>query len=67
MHEMHATQLVDSSFRAPYLPDAAGTPLCLGRMIFSLRNQPGSLPFATLVSRFRHGGAGYVIEPFRLV
>ena len=33
MGEMHATQLVDSSFRASYLPDAAGTPLCLGRMI----------------------------------
>jgi len=66
IHEMHATQLVDSSFRAPYLPDAAGTPLCLGRMILTLRNQPGSSPFATLVSRFRHGGARYLIKPFGL-
>src|SRR5215831_17918773 len=42
MHEMHATQLVDSSSRTPYFPDAAGMPLCLRRMIFRLRNQLGS-------------------------
>ena len=27
--EMRATQLVDSSFRASHLPDAAGTRLCV--------------------------------------
>jgi hypothetical protein len=30
---MRATRLVDSSFRAPHLPDDAGTRLCLGRTI----------------------------------
>jgi hypothetical protein len=40
IHEMRATQLVDSSFRAPHLPDAAGTRLCLGRMILrSIRDK----------------------------
>ena len=34
IHEMRAIQLVDSSFRAPYLPDAAGARLCLGRTIY---------------------------------
>jgi hypothetical protein len=29
IHEMRATRLVDSSFRAPHLPDAAGMRLCL--------------------------------------
>jgi hypothetical protein len=39
IHEMRATQLVDSSFRAPHPPDAAGTRLCLGQMILrSIRN-----------------------------
>jgi hypothetical protein len=33
IHEMRATQLLDSSFRAPHLPDDAGTRLCLGRTI----------------------------------
>ena len=33
IHEMGATLLVDSSFRAPHLPDAAGTRFCLGRTI----------------------------------
>jgi predicted deacylase len=33
IHEMHATRLVDSSFRAPHLPDDAGTRLYLGRTI----------------------------------
>jgi hypothetical protein len=33
IHEMRATRLVDSSFCAPHLPDAAGTRLCLGRTI----------------------------------
>src|SRR2546421_12575823 len=36
IHEMRAIQLVDSSFRAPYLPDAAGARLCLGRTIYDL-------------------------------
>jgi len=30
IHEMRVARLVDSSFRAPHLPDAAGTRLCLG-------------------------------------
>jgi hypothetical protein len=29
IHEMRATRLVDSSFGAPHLPDAAGTRFCL--------------------------------------
>jgi hypothetical protein len=33
IHEIRATQLVDSSFRPAHLPDAAGTLLCFGRMI----------------------------------
>jgi hypothetical protein len=33
IHEMRATRLVDSSFRAPRLPDDTGTRLCLGRTI----------------------------------
>jgi hypothetical protein len=33
IHEMRATRLVDSSFRAPHLPDDAGTRLCLGHTI----------------------------------
>jgi hypothetical protein len=32
IHEMRATQLVDSTFRAPHLPDAAGTRLCLSNL-----------------------------------
>jgi hypothetical protein len=44
IHEMRATQLVDSSFRAPHLPDAAGTRLCLGRMILrSIRDKRSQL------------------------
>src|SRR5262245_38278382 len=34
IHEMRATHLVDSSFRVPYLPDAAGIDCCLERLIF---------------------------------
>jgi hypothetical protein len=33
IHEMRVTQLVDSISRAPHLPDAAGTRVCLGRTI----------------------------------
>jgi hypothetical protein len=29
VHEIHATRLVDSSFRASHVPDAARTRLCL--------------------------------------
>jgi hypothetical protein len=36
IHEMRATQLVDSSFRAPHLPDAAGTRLCLDGGFYDL-------------------------------
>jgi hypothetical protein len=32
IREMRATQLVDSTFRAPHLPDAAGRPLCLSNL-----------------------------------
>jgi hypothetical protein len=40
---MCATQLVDSSFRAPHLPDAARTRLCLERKILrSIRDVIGS-------------------------
>jgi hypothetical protein len=56
MHEMHATQLVDSSSRAPYLPDAAGMLLCLGRMIFRLKeNQSGRVfNFAAILEPDTH-------------
>jgi hypothetical protein len=32
IHEMRATRLVDSSFRAPHFPDAAETRLCLSKL-----------------------------------
>jgi len=32
IHEMRVTQLVDSIFRAPHFPDAAGTLLCLSKL-----------------------------------
>jgi hypothetical protein len=39
IHEMRAIQLVDSRFRAPYLPDAAGAGLCLDRTIYFEENK----------------------------
>jgi hypothetical protein len=42
IHEIRATRLVDSSFRAPHLPDAAGTGLCL-RARTILRFYPGQV------------------------
>src|SRR4029453_10428155 len=59
IHEMPATLLVDSSFRAPHLTDAAGTRLCLGRTLLRfirdrfVRPAPLSPRFASTIQIVR--------------
>jgi hypothetical protein len=55
IHEMRATRLVDSSFRAPHLPDAAGTRFCLGPTIL----RPIRDRFARPLRRFQGPSANW--------
>src|SRR5262249_24934347 len=61
IHVMRATQLVDSSFRAPYFPDAAGTRLCL-RKLANLQCFPANCSLEISSACLpRHPGVPYLL------